>query len=233
MVKLTDKNTKMFKPHRQIQKEQKNSGEKAPWLIPDDERVIYGMEQQLEKGWSQINGERGAVNEAINGVLGATAKTMEVGVDVLYPLTEVANQTREAWKDVTQNAVGAVTERKAGEAIGYTAKGFGRILASPFIGVWKWPRRFVQAGYDAGRALEDLSGIKFRNDPEKGVGVGMHEKGLLRAGWSLTKGVGGVLKAPFTPFFNRKKSKSKPKPKEDGKNGDKPKEEEEELDLAA
>lgn len=193
----------MFKPNRQIYREAKTEEEKKPWIIPDNERIVYGIEQELEGGIADIIGQQGVTSELVRGALGGVAKTVEVVEDAAYPLVEVANQTRLAYKDWRVGAIGALAEENKMEAIKYGAKGFGRILISPLIGIYKWPKRLLQMLYDTGRAVEDLSGFDFKTDTEHGFMIKMGDKGLVRAGWSLLKGVGKILKAPFVPIAKK------------------------------
>lgn len=214
----------MFKPNRQIYREAKSDEGENPWIIPDSERIVYGMEQELEGGVADIIGQQGVTSELVRGALGGIAKTVEVVEDAAYPLVEVLNQTKLAWTDWRHHAVEALADEEKGEAVKYVAKGFGRILISPLIGIAKWPKRLLQMLYDGGRAIEDLSGLDFKTDTEHGFMVRMGDKGLVRAGWSLLKGVGKILKAPFVPIA---KELHKPKPKSEDETPKKPEQESE------
>ena len=237
MLKLTDKTTKMFKPHRNIYREAKKSGDSEPWIIDDNDRVIYGMEQQLEEAVADIVGQQGVTSELVRGVMGSVAKVSEVVVsDTGSVVVDTVKEAKSGYQDVRYEALSAWEDDEKLKATGHTFKGLGKMLISPVTAIAK---KTPQILYDTGRAVEDLIGLDFQ--VKDGFTIKLHDKGLARAVGSLGSAVWNTIKTPFAPFGRKaqksieaekaakKKAPKKDKPKKEKSH----QEDDEDMKLAA
>ena len=174
----------MFKPHRLIHKIGSPDGE--PWLIPEDQRPADKVNQVVDEALGEIIGHQGTVSEAIRGVTGAVTKTVDVGLDVAHPISVVVKDTGSALHDWFIKAPSAAISGKGGDTMSHIGTGIGKVVASPFKGLYQYPKRILaQLPYDVLEGVGDLVGVSFTKFEWKDKGLLPAVGSLLKSGWKL------------------------------------------------